>query len=282
LKRYNFKHFNFSISLHDPDESSQSIIRDMLFNLPISYVTISEVEFAWDFYPELLSDLVLLFHNINQRLNLSYSRPDSSATCSGNGTFTKYQGKKGNIHKGTKGRRVYLRPYCPDPIGHPDYYKVIPECVRAEVQVNRKTCKKLHLELTSLPIAPDMDFFKYLEFRENMTEQWLTKLTVAVFKKRYGKSQFLKRLRERDKASTRKYKSTAGRVIKSGIRDDITRRVLLPVPSKPGKPPYFWLGEQESVPVSEQIDRFKHLAIDEGLTYKANQVFPKIKHGPAK
>lgn len=260
------KKFRFSVVLHDPDESSQAIIRDMLFNLPVSSVTIKQVEFAWDFYPELLSDLCLLFYNINQRLNLTYSRPNSAKTFFGNGTYTKYQGKDGNIHDGTKSKRVYLRPYCKHKPKHPKYRYVEPKCVHVELQANRGLCERLGLDLASLPIEAKMvPFSKHFVFRESLTDVELEKLVNAVSKKHPARNQLTK------KTEAQQSKSKLGGIAEQRIkiRREIIETVLLPANC--------WKPQTDRQPVDGQIDGYKKIKEKYGLSYQSDKFFPKAK-----
>lgn len=234
------KHYWFSVVLQDPNIIPVSVIRDMLQNLPDSEITISQVEFTWDFYPESKPDLILIYIFINNHLYLKSSREKSyhKHFSKETNSFTQYQGKCGNIRRGSKGSRVYLRPKAPEK----------PEFVRVELQANRGKCKDLKFDLTSLPIDPAIiRFSDYFEFRHRLNQSDLYKLTNTIFRKRYRNHKSIKGL--------------GRRTLLSFLKDDVCQSILLHDKC------YLWSSENDSVPVADQINRFKLIKKIHKLSY---------------
>lgn len=246
LKRYNKDRRWLSVIMQDPTPENQGIIRDMLMSLR-EYVSLTEVEVAYDFYPAETTTVLELFWAFIDRLQLKYSRecnfsfvtskPDEPPS----NTFTYYLGKEGNIHEGSKGVRVYLRP-----IGSKK-----PEYVRVEPQFNHEWLHKRKIKLQNLPIDPSIvTFSDYLQLREGMSKEWLTKLRNFVFKLRLKKSKHLKTHREKTKTTNRRFGSAAERVLGSCIHDDFLHAIL-------GES--FWHGQPYPVPVAVQMSRYKEI-----------------------
>jgi len=149
----------FSILIHDPDVHVQELIRDMLLSIPGIIAYISQVEFVLDLHPNNPLDIGLLEYVVKSCQYLRYSRADSFSEC---GT-TQYQGKNGNVRKGTKGLRCYTMPKD----GPPEFAHI-------ELIANRDLIKKkIGNSILRLPIdSYDLDINDFVEYRQRYEWPW--------------------------------------------------------------------------------------------------------------
>lgn len=238
-----------SISISDPDDTIQHRLVKVLSGFPIS-VSVSQVEFAIDFYPERQSDMVILQLNLSRVLYLKHSRVycynekcgdvvDQRAGCR---TTTSYLGLTGNVRKGSKGVRCY---------GKRDE-----AVVRVELQSNRRLLKRLKINLPDLPIgANDIDVFDYLELRRFDDKLWGT-LNDCCCKKNWPGFTKMNELR----------KAMCGDAMDSGIRRTFARNTF-----KPGN---FHPLDLDMTPVAQAISAFKELQKEYGFTAHWQSFFP--------
>ena len=87
--------------IHDADQEWQGLIRDMLLSVIISpsSIYVSQIEFAWDFYPKDPAGFMPLWEAFTKHMYLRFSRLGGF----GYKVATYYQGKQGNVRDGTKG-----------------------------------------------------------------------------------------------------------------------------------------------------------------------------------
>lgn len=198
------------IDINDPTPNSQLLVRDLMKRIPGLNAQLSQIEFSFDFYPMLYSELIKLYHLLCNIIYLKHSRIKAYRNYPENDTYTHYQSKNGNIHKGgSKGLRIYLKPYRTD-----ETPNATPEFVRVELQLNRSLIKGKNIGMDSLPIQADLvGFFDYLEFRRGITEDNFRKLTNTIYKKYF-------------QSRTRFKSNLAGRILQSCVSDKIKDLVL--------------------------------------------------------
>lgn len=243
LVYYNGKQF-FSVIIHDPDNTIQSLIRDMLLSLnesigePIAYI--SQIEFAWDFYPDDPAKFVRLCEVVNQAIYLRHSRVGSYSQAE----TTCYQGKEGDVRKGTKGLRCY-----PKNGSNGDF-------LRVELQANHYLIKrKLKLDICSLPVDPSMvRFSDYFEFHMGYE----------------GKELFLF-ARDLDNKINKKRKVNNSKPLNPRSLAPVVRQMYL-VRRLSGQ----WNHFGSAVPVAQQISGYRAVKKEHHLAYQPNHFFPKI------
>lgn len=238
-----------SISISDPDDTIQHRLVKVLSGFPIS-VSVSQVEFAIDFYPDRQSDMAILRHHLSHVLYLKHSRVDCyNEKCgdvvdqrSGCRTTTSYLGLTGNVRKGSKGVRCY---------GKSDE-----ALVRVELQANRRLLKRLKINLPDLPIgANDIDVLDYLDFRRFDDRLWGKLVDCCCRKHLPGFARM-----------TDRRKAVMGDAIESGIRS-FFQSIF-----KQGS---FHPSDLDIIPVSEIISAFKALRKEYGFTAHWQSFFPR-------
>lgn len=141
----------FSILVVDPDDNVQLRLRDLIVSVVSpNDVSVSQVEFALDFYPDDPTKVDDLFATISHHVVLKRLRAGGAKRKK----TTHYQGRKGNVRKGPYGIRVYPKTEH----GH--------RFVRVELQANKPLLKRNGFSLLSFPISPDdLDVLDYVTFR---------------------------------------------------------------------------------------------------------------------
>jgi hypothetical protein len=147
--------FYGAVILRDPDVELQDQISQIMQVCPMR---LSQVEVAFDFFPDDKHDIHDLRSVLTDGLVLRYSRVGCYSGFKG----TDYIGKDGNVRKGTKGVRVYRK----NEGGR--YF------LRMEMQFNRAFIKDNGI---SLPVdAGRFNLFDYVDYRGPLDEDRLVKL----------------------------------------------------------------------------------------------------------
>lgn len=144
----------FSVQVMNPDEDIQLFLRDLISQvLPLKAVSLSQVEFALDFHPDDPSKVESLFTSLSQHAVLKRLRAGGATRYKG--TF--YQGRKGQVHSGSHGVRVYLKP------------EHGPRFVRVELEAHKNLLKRRGLDFQDIPLSPDdLDVLDYVVFRRKI------------------------------------------------------------------------------------------------------------------
>lgn len=196
------------INLLDPTDFTQSYIKELL-----SYSTpgigfgqkspkVYQLEVSYDFYADTESDLVRIRNFVENHFILKHRRSDSSSyyrkkdknkrKSKKQRDITFYQGRKGNIRKGSKGTRSYLK----DENGDTFY--------RFEVQLNEPYLKKIGFTYMDLPVSPF--YFQALDLVDILGDfslDGILKVSKAILKKqKYKVSSPNFRARQRKMAET--------------------------------------------------------------------------------
>jgi hypothetical protein len=147
--------FFSTVIVHDPDVDIQNKISQIM---KVCSVRLSQVELAFDFYPNDEHDLYDLRRVLTSGLILKHSR----AGCYSKIQETDYIGKGGNVRKGSKGIRIYKKQR------DARYF------LRMELQLNRTFIKDNSI---SLPVIADgFQLFDFVDYREPLDEDRLLKM----------------------------------------------------------------------------------------------------------
>ena len=244
--------FWFPITIHDPDEEIQLLVRDIIFDSTPKHwivsdkVKVSEIEFALDFYPEDLKERYALNYFLDYLLVLKFSRVGSYRAIK----TTSYQANSGHIRSGSKGLRIYPRR----------------RYVRVELQLNRKMMKSFGLELSSLPIDPrDASVLDFVDIRKGLDGAGTERLTDSIikkacpqFKQKYARGDSNKRNILIWRTKRQAYRSLVANIV-SEYQHAPCDIISDPIYDRP---------------VAAQLSRFKELKKKYGLTTKVNDVFP--------
>ena len=159
--RWGRRGFNdYAVIVYDPDVEIQNLISQIMQVCPMS---LSQVEVAFDFYPENEYDLRELRRVLTDGLIFKHSR----ARCYFNFSKlefrgTEYIGKKGVVRKGSKGLRIYNKQQD----GR--------HFLRMELQFNRPFIKSNGI---SLPVNADrFNLFDFVDYRKALDEDRLLKV----------------------------------------------------------------------------------------------------------
>jgi hypothetical protein len=160
MRSLNPYNYFLALEVHDPDYNLQL---DFLNTFNMFRYKLSQVEIAFDFYPEDINHLDNLQTILDDGAVLKYSRPNNYNRYKS----TSYRGKHGNVRFGSKGIRLYHKPER--------------SFVRMEIVLNRQYIRKrIHL-----PINLDqIHLADYIVYRNDLC---LDKLA-SYFMKKVNKS----------------------------------------------------------------------------------------------
>jgi hypothetical protein len=245
----------FQLTIQDPDYRTQVVVLDILMSLSKNsnsryplIISLSQIEFALDFYPENKNDLddlsSVLWHGIIRK----YSRVGSFNKYED----TEYQGKLGNVRDGSKGLRCYIKNE---------------ELVRIELQCNKNFLRKKRMNIENMPINPEhIDIFEYIDWRHGLSSSAQSKLVSTLVRKRFKNIPY----DERRSISPRKKKIYLN-VLHSAYGATVSR-----IANSDGTcSPAFEMDPTDR-PVAEQISEFKKLKKKYRLTNQVNEFLPKI------
>jgi hypothetical protein len=242
LPTNSFRSYWFTISVSNPDDKIQMHLLE-IFKRNDCNVELSQIEFAVDFYPENKSDLFCLRHDLANSSVLRHSRLGSYREIGDYPKVTAYQGRNGNIRKGSKGFKCYIKSQ--------------KGCVRLELNANKGLLRTCLIRTSSLPVrASDINIFDYITFRE-VDDQSLYKLIVSCCKKRWPGYSKLTGSRRAMKVY----------IMESTIFDAFEK-------SKYGSPTSHWT-HLKFIPMAECINITKKLKRDYGFTNHPYEYFPK-------
>ncbi len=165
----------FVINLFDPDEECQKLINTILA-VPISLdcsanriVSLSQIEFAFDFYCTDRKDQRLLLEAIQHTAVLTGMREGAYRKLES----TVYQGNKGNVRTGSKGLTIY------------DKRTKTSSIVRMELRLNRPFLLRNGMNVDLLPLSPDLiDIFDYVTFKKGIDSQGLNRTVTKIVNQR--------------------------------------------------------------------------------------------------
>lgn len=166
----------FFIELYQPNQETLNFVRKLLaYYVPVRSLaqfnpSISQLEIAHDFILYDSSKRQEFKKHIQQSLHMIHARIGTA----GKYEDTDYRGKKGHIHKGSKGFRLYLKR------------THIGRVVRLELQLNRFTLRKQKITLDEIDLlSPDKyNLFDYAEFLGDFTEKGLLNIARNIAQKR--------------------------------------------------------------------------------------------------
>ncbi len=214
-------------------------------------INLSEVEFSYDVYPENENDLKELSRAIRKYIYLKNSRVNSFKIIGD----THYQGKDGNVRRGSGGLRMY------------DKEKLDEIPVRMEIILKNKRLKRKDLTFNSLPLAPyEINPLDYLSFQEPLTKERLDRVVNTIFRRRFPRGF--------PKTSGRG--SSRAKVMRNIFRYKFLKDVL----GDKFEDEHHTVShdlEYPPMPVAEQSDNFKKVRKKWRLSYNAGQIFPRIK-----
>jgi hypothetical protein len=152
--------FYSAVIVHDPDIDIQNEISQIML---VCRMTLSQVEVAFDFFPDDKYCLRDLRRSLTEGLVLKYSRAGCYVNYSGlEYRGTEYIGNNGYVWKGAKGLRIY------------DKQQGGRHFLRVELQFNRPFIKRRHI---SLPVDADgFSLFDFVDYREPLDEDRLLRV----------------------------------------------------------------------------------------------------------
>jgi len=166
----------FYIELFQPDTETLLYIWNFInFTVPTSSCksfkpTINQLEIAHDIFTHNLDQLDDVKAFIDQHLRFKYSRPSSV------GSFkdTVYHGKDGNIRKGAKGSRSYIKELDGGTV------------CRLELQLNRKYLRDNNIYIEDLSsLSPEQfDLFDHVDFLDDFSAKGLQNISRTRLRKR--------------------------------------------------------------------------------------------------
>lgn len=231
----------FSVSIYDAYIPVQRIVRDIFRRKRDIYVSLSQVEFAVDFFPKNKMNMTESLNILSYGLVLKHSRANSYNQCKTTG----YQGREGYVREGSKGLRYY--------------YKEELGCIRIELQANKGFLN--NMGICSLPVTPeDINISDHVQCRDGFDESTFNKLADLIIKLK------LKAYTITDSARSMRHL----RMIESVVREstlDAIREEDYPYSDA--------FDERGMMPVAVQIDVFKKLKKHFGLTHQVDYFFPK-------
>lgn len=256
------------MSVQNVDASIQWVLKDIFREFLITpFMSVSEIEYALDFYPENQSDLDSLRRVIAAYAVMRHAQPGSCNQIAS----THYQGLDGNVRKGSKGLTDYYR----EDEENDEEGKFI---VRLEGRANRNFIRKRSITIDTMPIEPSIeDIFEFVDFRRGLTEESFWNLRRAIAKKRI--------VIDHDKSRARRRQMMRMRSMEGMVHKFIDRRKNpldvgwskateeeLEEPSTS----LFDLDISKAKFVREQIQHFKVLKKKYGLTHSTDCFFPKF------
>jgi len=244
------------VSISNPSDDVQRYFADLfhdIFPETSKSVSLRQVEFATDFYPEDPDDLFDLRMILQSSIYLRYSREKSSKKVK----TTLYQGKNGNVREGSKGLRIYPK------------YEYDEKFVRVELHAMRPFLKNNNFDISSLPIhSDDIDIYSFIDFRSGLTSVTRDKFVESLMNKCFPKTvrhhKYPDKYNPSDSFKYRGIKAAQCRLanfIHSDCGDN---------------PAQFFPKDYDVRPVADQINAFKRIKDENELSLQDSTLFPNI------
>lgn len=144
----------FSVQVMDPDDDIQILLQNLISEVvPLDEISLSQVEFALDFYPVDESTTDKLFETLSNHAVLKGIRARHARRIE----TTHYQGPPSKLHSGPKKLTVYLKPE------HGHWF------TRVELEAHKELLKRHQLDFGNLPLSPtDIEVLDYVVFRQKI------------------------------------------------------------------------------------------------------------------
>jgi len=231
----------FEISIHDPGESALkaviNIIEDALVENELSSnnVSLTQAEFAMDIKPLNPDRLYELKNIISDSIILKYSRASSHNIYK----ETTYLGKGGNVRKGSKGIRCYLKN---------DFFRV-------ELQTNRPFNRYYDINIYNIfTVLDNISLLYYFDLYKNINDKTINKIVDKIItKKRPNIKNTLSKLGQR--------------AFRSSIHSYVVKGILASID----------IVRSDLNPVSRQMDHIKKVHSFYNITYHKNRLFQKLE-----
>ncbi len=236
----------FSISIQDPTRlalySIKHIINKALENnkLMRNSVSLTQIEFASDFLTQNITEQNKLRELLEKSIVLKHSRTGSYAKYK----TTSYQGKEGNVRKGTKGLRCY-----PKVINGNAFYRI-------ELQANHEFIRYKKITLNNiLDFAETYNPFDYLNLYKNIDVNKINDIINRVLLKKRPNL-----LSTGSKLAKRVFICAVRNYVLDGILNE--NNILM---------------HESNLPVAKQMDHIKYIHSQYGLTYHKDRLFTRLE-----